>query len=819
MPGSTAGASGTLSYRELAAIVENAAAMIQRVDTDLRITYVNAAIERMFGVSRESQLGRRPSELGLPEAHWRAWESAVTEVLRTGTEVIQEFSVPVDDGVRYFRSRHAPELDEDARVRGVITATVETTDQQWATETLRVLGEISVAMTEAPDARGALTVALRRTLEVTGWPVGVLWLPDPSTGQVVCDLALHDGSDPMRAFEDACRLRGIVPGTGFLGTLALARGAHWEPDLTTIRDSRRIAAAVASGLHGALVVPVIADGEAVAVMEFFVRTVRPRDRRLVDAVTVGARQLGVIVRRKQAEDALHWQQGILRAVTAASPQGLLVIDPESTRILLVNERFIEIWGLETHADDMRAGRLRGMDVSRLVAPQLRDPEAFLRSFVPLRDVGARVVVDDELALRDGRVLRRFSAQIRDESDRCLGRMYLLEDITERTRLDRQLRQSQKMEAIGRLAGGIAHDFNNLLTVIRSYSDFLLEDMSEADARREDVGEIRTAADRAAALTKQLLGFSRAKPAAVTTLDLNATVSGLEKMLARLIGDHVTVTMRLAPSLPPIRCDVGGLEQTIVNLVVNARDALPSGGTISLATSLVRLDEPRRATIGELSIGEYVALSVSDDGHGMDDATRVRVFEPFFTTKEVGQGTGLGLATVYGSLQQCGGDIEVVSAPGSGTTFTLYFPALATAEGAGDTEGARSEGLHGSERILVVDDEPSVRRLAARLLASRGYRTVEAGSPEEALRFVDGNGGAFDLLLTDIVMPGMSGRELAVRLRERQPSLHVMYMSGFTADAFARPMEPEEVFVGKPFTPEQLLRSVREALARKRRSSA
>ena len=699
------------------------------------------------------------------------------------------------------------------------SATVEPTDQQWATETLRVLGELSVAMTEAPDARGALTIALRKTLEVTGWPVGVLWLPDPCTGQVTCDLAMHDGSDAMRAFEDACRFRGIVPGTGFLGTLALARGAHWEPDLTTIRDSRRIAAAVASGLHGALVVPVIADGEAVAVMEFFVRTVGPRDRRLVDAITVGARQLGVIVRRKQAEDALHWQQGILRAVTAASPQGLLVVDPESTRILLVNDRFIEIWGLEKHAADLRAGRLSGMDVSRLVARQLPDPEAFLRSFVPLRDLDARIVIDDELALRDGRVLRRFSAQIRDESDRCLGRMYLLEDITERTMLDRQRRQSQKMEAIGRLAGGIAHDFNNLLTVIRSYSDFLLEDMPAGDPRREDVGEIRTAADRAAALTRQLLGFSRAKPAEVTTLDLNATVSGLEKMLGRLIGDHVTLATRLAPALPPIRCDAGGLEQAIVNLVVNARDALPSGGTIVLATSLVRLDEPRRAMVGELPLGEYVALTVSDDGYGMDDATRVRVFEPFFTTKAVGKGTGLGLSTVYGALQQCGGDVEVVSVPGSGTTFTLYFPARAAADGASGMHRAHSDGVPGSERILVVDDEPSVRRLAARLLESRGYRTVEAGSPEEALRFVDRNGAAFDLLLTDVVMPGMSGRELAVRLRERQPSLRVMYMSGFTADAFARPMEPEEVFVGKPFTPEQLLRAVREALTRQPRASA
>ncbi len=392
------------------------------------------------------------------------------------------------------------------------------------------------------------------------------------------------------------------------------------------------------------------------------------------------------------------------------------------------------------------------------------------------------------------------------------------DITARRDLELQYRQAQKMEGIGRLAGGVAHDLNNLLTVINGTVELLLPKTGERPEQLADLMEIRRAADRAAALTRQLLAFSRQQVLKVEVLDLNAVVGNMMTMLSRVIGEDVRIETRLSNDTCTIRADAAQLEQVVMNLAINARDAMPSGGTLSITTARVELDEDFAARHVTVKPGPHVHLRVRDSGHGMDAATRTRIFEPFFTTKESGKGTGLGLSTVYGIVKQSGGSIWVDSAPMAGTTFDLYFPlvnekpASAAARSSAPRPVTATEGSE--ETILVVEDEDAIRQVAIRVLARQGYRVIAANCGEAALREVAALGRPIDLLLTDMVMPGMTGPELAQQLRAQQPGLRVLFTSGYSADAVVRQFgltENSFAFIAKPYGLADLTREVRRVL--------
>ncbi len=390
------------------------------------------------------------------------------------------------------------------------------------------------------------------------------------------------------------------------------------------------------------------------------------------------------------------------------------------------------------------------------------------------------------------------------------------DSTERQSLENQVIQAQKMEAVGRLAGGVAHDFNNILTAIGGYTDLLLADLPPGDPRRQDVDEIHQAADRAAALTQQLLAFSRRQVLQPKVIDLNALVSNVEKLLRRLIGEDVLLATALAGDVGRVRADPGQLEQVIVNLAVNARDAMPAGGRLTIETRNVDLDAAYAAEHRAVVAGPYVVIAVSDTGSGMSAETQSHMFEPFFTTKEVGKGTGLGLATVYGIVKQSGGSIWVYSELGHGTTIKVYLPRVdEPAEPLASSAPADPESLRGTETILLVEDEPAVRGVARQVLARQGYTVLEAPDGQTALAMVDGGGPRVDLVLTDVVMPGMSGRTLVDQLASRCPGLRVLYMSGYTDDAIVRHgmLEPGLAYLQKPFRPDALVRKVREVLNR------
>lgn len=410
--------------------------------------------------------------------------------------------------------------------------------------------------------------------------------------------------------------------------------------------------------------------------------------------------------------------------------------------------------------------------------------------------------------------------IADATGKPMAILGLARDISQRRLLQEQLRQAQKMEAVGQLAGGIAHDFNNLLTIINGYSEMVLDALPAHEPLRELIAEIRAAGERSATLTRQLLAFSRKQVLTPRLLDLNQVLRDTEKLLKRTVEESVTVTLRLAEGLPPIQADPGQIEQVLLNLAVNARDAMPLGGELLLETCLA----PQAADARSAGPAPaQVLLRVRDTGCGMTEEVRRHIFEPFFTTKEPGKGTGLGLAVVHGIVQQSGGRIEVQSSPGLGTTFEIAFPA---ADGTQRPEEApRSPGLDentlGTETILVVEDDPALRRLIAQALCKQGYRVLLAEGPVQAVGLCDTHAGQIDLVLTDLVLPDLNGYRLATLLQAQWPEMKVLYMSGHTDDVVVRKevLEAGLPFLSKPFSPSMLCRKVRSVLDQERTDTA
>ena len=508
-------------------------------------------------------------------------------------------------------------------------------------------------------------------------------------------------------------------------------------------------------------------------------------------------------RHERAERALREANEHLAAVIQSSPLAIYTLDP--TGIVLTWNRAAEA--------------LYGWQAKEIIGRPLptiaEDPDDHGR----LRD---RVLRGE--ALRGVEVTRRRKdgtlvnislsvAPLHDAGGQVTGMLSLAADITEMRQLEVQYRQAQKMGAVGRLAGGIAHDFNNLLTAIIGTTALVLEDLGLESRARLDIQEIEKAAKRAAGLTRQLLIFSRQQVLEPRALDLNALVGNLEKMLRRLIGEDIELVTKPAAALGAVRADPGQLEQAIVNLVVNARDAMPKGGRLTIETADVELDRSYVTRHVPTQPGPYVLLAISDTGVGMDGATKARLFEPFFTTKEPGRGTGLGLATVYGIVKQSGGYIWAYSELGHGTTFKIYLPRVPQTAETPESTTSPPTPARGSETLLVVEDQEEVRNLTKRVLEARGYTVLGAGNGFEALLIVDRHPTQIHLMITDVVMPGMNGRELAQRACARRSDLKVLYVSGYTGEAVLqhRLLEPGVAFLQKPFTPDVLARKTREVL--------
>jgi PAS domain S-box-containing protein len=512
-----------------------------------------------------------------------------------------------------------------------------------------------------------------------------------------------------------------------------------------------------------------------------------------------------VTERKRAEEALRRSESGFRSVVEDAPYGIYRTSLTG-RFLQVNPALQKMLGYESTEELLR--RDLANHIFRHAGEYQRLTE-LLAHTEEIKDL------EMEWKRLDGTpiTVRCSGRRINDESGVPAYFEVFAEDVTEKRVLEKQLRMAQKMEAIGRLSGGIAHDFNNLLGVIIGYSGVLKKRLGPDNALCEHALEIEKAGQRAASLTKQLLAFSRQQVLTPAVLNLNSLATDMEKMLPRLLGEDIEVSLTLDPELGNVKADQSQIEQVIMNLAVNARDAMPTGGKLKVQTSNVELDQAYTWNHPGSKAGEYVLLTVTDTGMGMDAGTLTHIFEPFFTTKERGKGTGLGLATVYGVVKQSNGYIWVDSAPGKGASFQIYLPRHVGEPGADEPKNDSGEKLRGSETILLVEDAEPLRKLAQTFLEAGGFRVLPAESGEVALEVAAGFRGTFDLLLTDVVMPGMNGRVLAEQLSPRQPGMKVLYMSGYTDSFIAGHgvLDPETHLLHKPFTEEVLIRKVREVL--------
>ena len=504
-----------------------------------------------------------------------------------------------------------------------------------------------------------------------------------------------------------------------------------------------------------------------------------------------------IVERKQAEDVLQFERNNLRNIFESIEDGIYIVNQQYD-IQYVNPVLVKDFGYYEgrkcyeyfHDRDEVCPWCKTQDV--LAGKTVR------WEWYSFKNERTYDLIDTPMTLPDG----------------SIGKLEIFRDITEQKKLEAQFRQAQKMEAIGTLAGGVAHDFNNLLTIIIGNAQIALMNVIKDESLRTGIEEIKKAGDRAAALTRQLLAFSRKQIIQPKILDLNELLTNIEKMLGRLIGEDVETLMILESALWQVEVDPGQIEQVIMNLAINARDAMPKGGKLTLETTNANPDKNYFCEHGiKDQPGSYVVISVSDTGIGMDKETREHIFEPFFTTKETGKGTGLGLSTVYGIVKQNNGFIWVYSEPGQGSTFKVYLPKVK-----GDAEVKKKEGtsvgeLDGSETLLIIEDDDSLRKFTRTVLKRWGYKVLEAENGEDALRISKEHDGQIDLMITDVVMPKMGGREAAKRLQPLYPRMKVIYMSGYTDNAIVRHgvLEPGLNFLEKPFTPKGLALKVREAI--------
>jgi len=559
---------------------------------------------------------------------------------------------------------------------------------------------------------------------------------------------------------------------------------------------------------------IVVNGKQAGVLEVNYLEERPEkdegpfskeERSLIDAI---AERLGHILDRIKGKEELLESEEKYQNLYDNAPDMMVAVDAKTAAILDCNATTASELG---YTKDEIIGR----PIFDMYVPDSAE-YAKVNLFPMFVKTGTIKGEELQLKRKDGGIIdvSLNASAVRDEKGNILYTASICRDISEKKRLEAQFQQAQKMEAVGRLAGGVAHDFNNLLTTIIGYADLMLMGLAEDDPFRENLEQIGENGKRAARLTRQLLAFSRKQILQPVVLDLNELIKGFVKMLERLIGEDLELETVLVSGLRQVEADPGQVEQIIMNLVINARDAMPDGGKVIIETANTDLDEDyAKAHDVSLQPGPYLMLAVSDTGTGMDEETRSNIFEPFFTTKEVGKGTGLGLSTVYGIVKQSGGYIWVYSEPGQGTTFKIYLPAVVGETVQRKKEQPPADDLTGSETILVVEDDDALRNLGREILERQGYRVLDAGNGIEALRISETHRGQIHLMITDVVMPKMGGKKVADRLQQLYPQMKVIYMSGYTDNSIAHHgiLAPGLNFLQKPFSPEVLARKVREVL--------
>ncbi|HEX4346180.1 MAG TPA: PAS domain S-box protein [Vicinamibacterales bacterium] len=725
---------------------------------DGRLRDVNAELERLLGYSRDELIGRTSAELQL-------WgdpndRHAIVDRIQAGGEVHD-----LEVGLRRSDGRIVP---------------VRYAGQQIQFDGVALLLSAFVDLTDAKKAEGALKKSEEKFSKVfMSAPVGIA----------------VTGLDDARIVESNDEFLRLLRYNreDVIGRTSTELGIWPDPKTRDVL----VAALRAGGVSSSEEQLRAKDGE--------IRTVRAATHRIdLDGAPFILSAVVDVTDQRRAEAERRHSDRLYRELVDGARDVIFAVTPDGV-LTALNPAFEQVLG-------WRREQWLGESFVGLVAPD-DVPQALTLFHAALQSEPSPIT---QLRTRtaDGKVrIAEIYLSAQRESDRVVGVLGIARDVTDRTQLEEQFHQAQKMEAIGRLAGGVAHDFNNLLTAILGYCELLLVDVHPGHPQRDDITEIQKAGLRAAALTRQLLAFSRKQIIEPTTLALNAIVADIRPMLGRLIGEDVSIVLQLHPELGSVKADHGQVEQVILNLAVNARDAMPEGGTLTIRTVNVEVDEDADETVAGAKPGSYVALTVSDTGMGMTPEVRARLFEPFFTTKGVGKGTGLGLATVQGIVLRSGGSVGIDSEVGKGTSFHIYFPRVDPVEAL--TEDA-APSIHrpqiGGETILVVEDSDGLRQLATRLLQRHGYKVLVAADAAAAIKVFDEH-ASIDVLLTDVVMPGASGPELTRQLVEKRPALKVIYMSGYTEETIVHHgvLNPGIAFLNKPFSSEALGMKIREVL--------
>jgi two-component system cell cycle sensor histidine kinase/response regulator CckA len=758
------------SEARMKSVLDAALDAVVMMDEQGRITSWNVRAEALFGWSHDEAVGGVLADLIIPPRYREAHARGLARFLETGEGPVIGRRIELS-AVRRDGSEFPVELTVTAlREKGAYFFSAFVAD-----------------VTERKQAEEALREAQQRLQHVVS-----------SSPTVLYSLAVEDRTlAPSWVSANVERLTGYTPEE--------VSSAAWWADRLHPDDRDRILA---------LVPPLLEQGSVVREYRF-----RHQDGtyRWVSDEQILIRHPGQpdevigswtdVTERKEAEIKLHESEEQYRLLFESNPHPMWVHDVDTLAFLAVNDAALSHYGYTRD------------EFLSMTALDIRLPEdvpAFKKQYDERRATHGTASFISTVPYRhrkkDGTLIEVDIAANAIAFAGHEARLVLATDVTEKTLLQAQLVKAQKMEAVGQLAGGVAHDFNNLLGVIAGYSELLIRELPPDTRERKRAEEIKRASDRAAALTRQLLAFSRRQLLQPKVLDLNEVVAEVEKMMRRLISESIQIVTVATANLGKVRGDAGQIEQVIMNLAINARDAMPSGGRLVIETGNIELDETYVRTHPEARPGPHVMLAVSDTGHGMDAKTMARIFEPFFTTKEEGKGTGLGLATVYGIVHQSGGTVNVYSEPGRGTTFKVYLPRI---EGDVATEAGAAvvAAPGGMETVLLVEDAEALRLLVRELLENAGYTVLDADSPDKALSMVDSMRGPIHLLLTDMVMPRMNGQELARRIAALKPEARVVFMSGYSDQAMGDQgtLEPGALFLQKPFTVDALLKIIRHAL--------
>ena len=780
--------------------IQSSVSPIGLADLKGNLIFANEAYLRLWGYDDEKEiLGRHISEFALSEEQSRE----VANLLLSGKGFIGEGPALRKDGTTFDVQIAANLLKSpDGKSICTMASFVDITERKLAERRLATQSAVGQVLTEADSLSAATPKIIQALCEAEGWEFGMIWEVDRHTNLLRCIDIWHMPDALMEELATKVRERSFPPGVGLPGRVWKSEKPVFIPDVTHDDNLPKPLILVQAGLRSALGFPILLRGETTGVIDVWSRKIPEPDEKLLEMLGTVGSLIGQFIERKRAQEELQRFVSLSPAVLYA-----LRVEDDEIRTVWTSENIRHLTGYtekESMERDWWVDHIHPEDRARVLAAQqgLYDTAHQILDFRFRRKDGSYFWVRDEKRL------------LYDEKGKPAEIIGSWSDITERVKMEEQYRQSQKMEAIGQLSGGVAHDFNNILTVILGHVGLLGMRKDLPLEIQESAGEIGRAAERAANLTRQLLMFSRRQTLQLRDLDLNEVVTQTTKMLQRVLGENIQMQFRYAPKPLFLHADAGMMDQILLNLAVNSRDAMSKGGRLLIETSEAEIDEGSASQLPEAQPGSYACLSVSDTGGGIPPDVLPHIFEPFFTTKEVGKGTGLGLATVYGIVQQHHGWINVYSRTGQGTTIRVYLPRLAMASDARSERASFSSLPRGRETILLVEDESALRTLVGSVLSQLGYRILDASSGPGALEQWRQHKDDIHLLLTDIVMPdGMSGIELAERLLAEKPGLKILYSSGYSAELAGKDLSLQEGvnFLAKPYDPHKLAQTVRTCL--------